>query len=109
FGEGQLHAQLSVRGLDLVRRSDGTYIRGFDPRYEPDPAYTSPTISADAILATARPQVTAGANVKVNYFSAKDRVARITTSLLNSLLRCLGHAVLSDRLEERVQRLLAGG
>jgi hypothetical protein len=57
-------------------------------------------MDAGVILATARPTDMAGADVRLNYFSATTDNTRIATSLLNSLLRCLGHAAVWELLEK---------
>lgn len=104
FGEGQIGVHLSVHNLDLARSNDGTFMRGFDPRHQSGPVKT---ISSDAILASSRPHPSASARLKLNYFSANTHLVRTTTSLLNSLLRSLGHAAVWERLEEGVRLLAA--
>jgi hypothetical protein len=108
FGEGHLYAQLSVRGSDLLRDdASGNFGRFFDPRYEQTSGPTRETIRPDAILLSGGAQNHAKAEIKLTYFTAIEGLARLTTSLLNLLLRSLGHAVLWQPLEESI-RLLAG-
>jgi len=105
FGEGRLYAQLSVSGLEALRRADGTFTCAFDPRYQPTARWAGGTIRADAILVSGQPRSSANAEIKVNYFSANTDLARTTTSLLNLLLRSLGHAVNWKELEDSIQLL----
>ena len=109
FGEGELCARLGIRGLTLLRSdASGAFGRGFGTTY--DPAFTQGggAIPPDAIIVSGRPAEGAQAEIKLTYFTATERLPRLATSLLNSLLRSLGHAVVWGPLEEGV-RLLAGG
>jgi hypothetical protein len=107
FGEGHLHVQLHVPDLTMQRTSAGHYTHCFDPTYSPRrPARSDLGIRADAILASASPGTLASAETKVHYFSSTDNLPRITTSVLNQLLRCLGHAVLWEPLQASVQHMV---
>jgi hypothetical protein len=108
FGEGHLQAQLRVQGLQILpSRPDGY----FEPIFDPTSIYSGPkvpTISAEAIEVSTPSTDSASAEGKFNYFSAKQDLARLATSVLNQLLRSLGHSVSSRKLEHDVQRIIAG-
>jgi len=108
FGDGHLAVQLRLPGLSLARTDDGIYMRGMDLTYQTAARRKPLSMEAGVILATARPTDMAGADVRLNYFSATTDSTRIATSLLNSLLRCLGHAAVWELLEENVRLLSAG-
>jgi hypothetical protein len=108
FGEGDLFAQLSVGGLGLARGdASGTFVSCFDPRYEPTSRGARGSIRPDAILVSGRPRVRADAEIKLTYFTATEDLPRLTTSLLNLLVRSLGHAAIWGPLEDSVRLLAA--
>jgi len=108
FGEGDLYAQVSVPGLGLLRSdASGAFGHCFDPTYELGSGRTCGAIRPDAILVSGRPRVRADAEVKLTYFTATEDLPRLTTSLLNLLLRSLGHAAIWGPLEDSVRRLAA--
>ncbi len=103
FGEGSLYTQLSVRGLTLLRNdASGTFGSCFDPTYEVNSGPARKTIRPDSILVSGRSGESANAEIKVNYFIATEGLPRLATSLLNTLLRSLGHAAVWGPLEESV-------
>jgi len=107
FGEGHFHVQLNVPGLTMQRAPGGYYTHCFDPTYSPHRrARSDVAIRSDAILASATPGTSANAETKVHYFSSNENLPRITTSVLNQLLRSLGHAVLWDSLQKSIQHLV---
>lgn len=104
FGDGRLHAELSVPAL-VLRDSSGNYTQAFDPTSSREvPARTS--IVSHAIFAPAAPRTRASAEIAVNYFSGNADRLRITTSVLNQLLRSLGYGVLWTALQNSIQALV---
>jgi len=107
FGEGHLHVQLNVPGLTMQRAPAGYYTHCIDLTYSPRrPARSNVSIRSDAILASASPGTSANAETRVHYFSSNENLPRITTSVLNQLLRSLGHAVLWEPLQGSIQHLV---
>lgn len=109
FGDGYLHAQLNVTGLTLMRSPTPSYyyIAAFDPRFRPIPSEMRPSIRSDAIQVSHSQVDAADAEVKVAYFTGSDKLPWLTTSLLNQLLRSLGHAVLWDNLQSSIGSLVS--
>jgi hypothetical protein len=108
FGEGNLYAQLSICGLGLLQSdSSGTFGRCFDPTYESTSRSVRQTIPRDAVLVSGRPREQASAEIRLTYFTATDGIPRLATSLLNSLLRSLGHAAVWEPLEQSIRLLAA--
>jgi hypothetical protein len=108
FGEGNLYAQLSVRGLRLLQsESSGTFGRCFDPTYESTSRSLRETIQRDAVLVSGRPREQGRTEIKLTYFTATDDIPRLATSLLNSLLRSLGHAAVWEPLQQSIRLLAA--
>jgi hypothetical protein len=105
-GEGQLHAQLNVPGLTLLRSKHGFYVGAFDPLYRPGPEIFRPSIRSDAILMSPSPGTGADAVVNVNYFTARKNLPRLATSILNQLLRPLGYAVVWDFLQNNIESMI---
>jgi hypothetical protein len=106
LGEGQFHAQLNVPGLSLLRSKDGYFTGAFDPLHSPGHAIHRPSIRKDAILVSPSPGTGADAMVKVNHFTAKKNLPRLTTSILNQLLRPLGYAVVWDLLQGNIESMI---
>lgn len=106
FSGGYLYAQLNVPGLSLLRSPDGYFIGVFDVLYRPGPSYIRPSIRKDAILESPSPGTGSDAVAKVDYFTTNQNVARLTTSLLNQLLRPLGYAVVWDLLQGNIDSLV---
>jgi hypothetical protein len=106
FGKGSLYAQLGVRGLALLPNdTSGTFGSCFDPAYEASSRAAPKTIRLDAVLVPGRPRDNATAGVKVNYFTATEGLPTLTTSLLNLLLRSLGHAANREAPGESIRLL----
>jgi hypothetical protein len=108
FGEGNLYAQLSVPGLDVLRSdASGAFGHCFDPTYELGSGRACGGIRPDAILVSARPRGSANAELRLSYFTATEDLPRLTTSFLNLLLRSLGHAAIWGPLEDSIRILAA--
>src|SRR4029077_5244112 len=87
FGDGHLYVQLNIPGLDVFRAKEGYYIQAFAPSV----AHPSERrdIRKDAITFGALSGNAANAEVRLDYFSGRENLAKLTTSLLNQLLRTL--------------------
>jgi hypothetical protein len=117
LGEGQLHVHLHVPDLDVRRSPDGHFTGAFDPKYHPgvsvlDPKYVPEpdihrlSIPSDAILLSPSAVDVGGATIHTSYFTESESLPRLTTSVLNQLLRSLGHVVIWDRLQRSIERLV---
>jgi len=108
FGGGRIYGQLNVPGLTLLRSPEDYFIGAFDVLYKPGPVIHRPSIRKDAILPS--PSLGTGANAEANveYFTATQKLPRLTTSILNQLLRPLGYAVVWDLLLGNVESLVSG-
>jgi len=104
FGDGRLQAQLNIPGLTVLQAEEGYYIQSFDPC--PTPRVVPRDIRKDAIVLGALPGNAANAETTLNYFSGKEGLSKLTVSLLNQLLRSLGHAVVWNLLEASVDSLV---
>ena len=94
FGEAYFHAHIMVDKLSVLRDpKHGYYIHAFDSTYTPASRRARRDIRKDAILLSNSPGNAANAEAKVTYSSDEKDLVRITTSLLNQLLRSLGHTV----------------
>ena len=100
LGDCRFFVQLNIPGLDFLRAPEGYYIQGFDASNVPLRAKRD--LRKDAILLGTMPGNAANAEIKLNYFSAQESLSKLTTSLLNQLLRSLGHVVDTDILEESI-------
>jgi hypothetical protein len=107
FAGGYLYAQLNVPGLTLLRSPHGYFIGAFDALYRPGPVVYRPSVRKDAILSSPSPGTGADAVVNVDYFTANQKLPRLTTSVLNQLLRPLGFAVVWDLLQGNVETLVS--
>jgi Schlafen, AlbA_2 len=104
FGDGRLLAQLTVNQLKIARGGPGgPFIHAVNLMH---PRVKGATIPVDAIAVAVSSRTAASADLKWDYFSASAKLGRITTALLNQLLRGLGHSVLWQRLEEAIQVLV---
>jgi hypothetical protein len=107
FGEGYLHAHLMVGGLNVLREAKHEYyIHAFDPSYTPDSRGKRLDIRKDAILLSPSAGNAANAEAKVTYSSDEKDLPRITTSLLNQLLRSLGHTVKRSLLQGSIESMI---
>ena len=103
FGEGHFYVQLNVPGLTLCRVKEGYYIQRFNTssdRLQPR------DIRKDAITLGTIPGNAATAEIKLNYFSSLNSLSVLTTSILNQLLRSLGHAVDRELLQKSVELIV---
>jgi hypothetical protein len=109
FGEGFLHAQLSSDALNVLRHPvDGYFIGAFDPTFTPTSRPKRSDIRKDAISLATSPGNYAVAEAKVTYSPDESQLARIVTSILNQLLRSLGHVARKSLLRSSIESLLRG-
>jgi len=107
FGEGFLHAQLSTDGMDVLRHPQhGYFIQAFDPTFTPMSQPKRSDIRKDAISLATLPGNYVYAEAKVTYSRDEHQLARITTTILNQLLRSLGHIARKSLLQNSIESLL---
>jgi hypothetical protein len=110
FGEGRLSAQLNVPGIGVLLEPEHRYsITGFDPTFTTRSGFAPRTprdIRSDAIRYSASPRNSATGETRFTYSSDERNIARLTTSLVNQLLRSLGHSVVWDLFEPCVKDLM---
>jgi hypothetical protein len=100
FGDGVLCADLSVPNLQLARGSAGQFLGQFSP------VRGDFGIRAETLAMEMQQRPTARAYVAVNFSTMRDDLPRTVTSLMNTLLRSLGHAVLWAEFEDNMRVLL---
>jgi len=107
FGEGRLFVQLNIPGLNVLRHPDHGYcIQGFDPTVSSGGPlrFREPLdIRSDAIQFSASGGNAANAQTGFNYFSAIEDLPRLATSIVNQLLRSLGHGADWDLLKNSIE------
>src|ERR1700690_800702 len=101
FGEGILVARLSVPRLRLARGASHQFKKLFGPG--------KGDYGLNAEVLDEHPQrPTADGTVAVNFASMRDGIPEIVTSLMNSLLRSLGHGVSWNEFKKDVE-IIANG
>jgi len=108
FGNGHLFAQLNVPGLEVLRHpKDGYFIMGFDAAASPRPSIHKPSLEKHAIRCAVQPSSgTAIAECDVSCFGDESSRVTVVSSILNQLLRSLGHGADLKALRDHVDRLL---
>jgi len=102
FGDGLLCADLKVDDLPLARGSSGQFLTLFDP------AGGGFGIRQQSINVHAQQRREAQAYDKVNFSSMRENVPQIVTSLMNVLVRSLGHNLFCTEFEDDLRAILAG-
>lgn len=97
YGEGILFAELSVGSLRLRQGRQGEFQGLFNP-WKGDYA-----IGGDTVLVSANPKDQATTIVKVDFASMHENFPSVVTSLMNGLLRSLGHAVIVEEFEKSLR------
>lgn len=97
YGEGILFAELSVGSLRLRQGRQGEFQGLFNP-WKGDYA-----IGGDTVLVSANPKDQAMTIVKVDFASMHENFPSVVTSLMNGLLRSLGHAVIVEEFEKSLR------
>jgi len=106
FGDGRLYAQLNLDGLQLLQSPiSGNYPHAVNLAYKAEVDQNVLKLARDTIVRSVAPKSSASADVGLNYFSGSSDLATVAASLLNKLLRSLGHAVVVKRLEEITKSL----
>ena len=96
-GDGILSAELSVGALKLRQGRQGEFAGLFNP-WEGDYA-----IGPDALVVGSNVRDQANANVRINFASMYGDFPYVVTTLLNELLRSLGHAVVLSEFEQSLR------
>ncbi|MGH9687994.1 MAG: AlbA family DNA-binding domain-containing protein [Candidatus Acidiferrales bacterium] len=103
FGDGMLVATLAVPGLQLRRGASNQFVKLFGPG-EGDFA-----MDADVLTVQPYPQSSVSqAYVHVRSATLLDDLPRIVTSIMNPLLRSVGHAVDWEKFEDGVRNIVRG-
>ena len=96
FGDGVLYAILSVEDLKLARGKSSEFKKLFGPG-------TGDFALRPEVLQVGQQQlVVAKAGVPVNFAQMRSEIPEIVTSVMNSLLRSLGHGAFWDEFREDV-------
>lgn len=102
FGNGILLADLRVNQLQLARGSSGQFLKLFGP------AEGDFGMRSDVLMVHQHQRTESTAYVHINAATIRENIPAIVTSLMNPLLRSLGHAVLWAEFKENV-RVIADG
>jgi hypothetical protein len=109
FGEGRLFAQLAIGDMEVLTHPEhGYYIQGFDPTYLPLPRMNRRDLRKDAIQLSATPGNAANAEAQLNFFSTQYQLPRITTSIINQIMRSLNHSVEWGLLQDGIESIIHG-
>jgi hypothetical protein len=100
FGDGILYAELNVHNINVARGSSGQFLKLFGP------ADGDFGIRSETIILADQPRPEATASVGVNFASMRQDVPRTVTSVMNMLLRSLGHSVLLAEFEDNIRTIL---
>jgi schlafen family protein len=103
FGDGILSAELNVRSLHLHRGNANQFLSLFNPG-EGEFGMRSGVL----VLAEHAQRTESQAYVQINSATMLDDIPRIVTSIMNTLLRSLGHAVLWSEFEDNVRVMVQG-
>jgi hypothetical protein len=101
FGDGVLCTELNVSDLQLRRGSSGQFLKLFGP------AQGDFGIRGETVIVHAQQRQEAKADVRVNFSTMRENLPHTVTSLMNTLLRSLGHSVLWAEFEDDM-RVLSG-
>ena len=96
FGEGVLVADLSVPRLAFARGAGNQFVTIFAPGSSTSCGMRSEILEAHPLQPSAR------ATVSVNFSSMRDEIPYLVTSIMNSVLRSLGHAVSWEEFKDNV-------
>jgi hypothetical protein len=100
FGDGILTASIDTQNLNLARGASGQFAKLFGPG-EGDP------VMGAEVLDEHGQRAEANASVSVNFADMRDNIPSLVTSLMNSLLRNLGHGVVSSEFENNVRLIVS--
>jgi len=101
-GNGILFADLSVPSLELARGASGQFLKLFGP------GAGDFAMRPDVLLVHTQQRPKTRAYIDVNSATMLDSIPLMVTSIMNLLLRSLGHAVLWAEFEDNV-RVIANG
>jgi hypothetical protein len=97
YGEGILFAELSISNLQLREGSRGQFQGLFDPWKG------GHGIEGDAVLVNKTSKDQASSIVKINSASMHENFPYVVTTVMNGLLRSLGHAVIVAEFEKSLR------
>jgi Putative DNA-binding domain len=102
FGDGILLAELNVSTLGIARGKSGQFLKLFGPG-EGDFA-----LRPEVLTVHQQQREQSKAYVTVNCATMQEDIPKIVTSLMNPLLRSLGHAILWNEFEDDMRVIAAG-
>ncbi len=102
FGEGILAADMCVLNLPVARGSVGQFTKFFGP------GGGDYGMRPEVLNVHVQQRPAAQANVLVNFANMREDIPTLVTSLMNSLLRSLGHGVLWDEFKDNVSVIASG-
>jgi Putative DNA-binding domain len=101
FGDGILVAVINVQNLQLARGASRQFSKLFGP------GEGDPVMGAEVLDVHVQQRAEANASVSVNFASMRDNIPGLVTTLMNSLLRSLGHGVVSSEFENDVRLIVS--
>jgi len=105
-GNGRLYLRINLPGLKVHRSVEGWYACIFDPAFYRGSAFGRRDIRKDAIILGQSPRDAANAEIGFSYFADEDELIRLTTAIMNQLLRSLGHVVAWPLLEKGIRSII---
>lgn len=106
FGDGRLHARINLPGLKISRARDGWYNRIFDPSFSTVSGFRRKGIQREAVTLGSLPRDAANAETHFLCLADHPHSARLAATLMNQLLRSLGHVVALSLLEENIRSMV---
>jgi hypothetical protein len=108
FGSGNIYVQLNLDGLKILRHPEiKSFVYAVDPTWAPGPQLSHPDIRNDAILVGDSPRNSGRAEAAVDYFSATSELGDVVGTLVNKVLRSLGHAADTELLRDSLNQVIA--
>lgn len=104
LGDGRLFAQLNVNQLRVAQTSPaGPFTHLVNLKY---PRLRSAALPSSSVLLATSTRTGANAEIAWDYFAATESLPRLVASLMNQLLRGLGHSAAWDPLETSLRELV---
>ncbi len=108
LGDGYLSVELRAQNLEVERRND-RFLYSFDPRNASPTEKGNLYIDGSAVLVSKRQNPRANAEARLNFLSSAGKRSELVTSVMNTLLRSLGHALVWKEFEADVSRIISSG
>lgn len=102
YGDGLVFTELKIQNLPVFRGSVGQFLTLFNP------AGGDFGMGAETVNVHTQQREEAKAYLEVTFSTMRERVPLIATSLMNLLLRSLGHNVFWTEFEDNVRTLVQG-